>query len=224
MEDVRVLEKLPFRKVLTEKQKKVISDNTSIACYKKGTLIYSHDMSCLGVIYILKGKLRVVAISEEGREVTLFHIAKGEHCVFSAACALSQITMETEMITEEDTELLAIAPNAFNKVMQENTELKCQTYELIIRRMSKVASVMSAMLFERMDTRLARFLLKEIESSSSNEIRKTQENIASELNTAREVVTRTLKRFSKEGTVKIERGRIIVSDRARLMENCRSRA
>lgn len=216
MEDTRILKKLPFWEILTEKQKKVISDKTSIASYKKGTVIYSHDMSCLGVIYILKGRLRVVAISEEGREVTLFHISKGEHCVFSAACALSQITMETEMVTEEDTELFAVAPNAFNKVMQENSDLKCQTYELIIRRMSKVASVMSAMLFERMDTRLARFLVETSKNGGSNEIMKTQEDIASELNTAREVVARVLKRFSNEGAIIMERGRIIIVDREKL--------
>jgi len=216
MEGTETLKKLPFWEILTEKQKKVISDKTSTISYKKGTLIYSNDMSCLGVIYILRGRLRVVAISEEGREVTLFHISRGEHCVFSAACALSQITMETEMITEEDTELLTVAPIVYSRVMQENLDLKCQTYELVIKRMSKVASVMSTMLFERMDTRLARFLLTESENSGLDEIHKTQEAIASELNTAREVVARTLKRLSNEGTIAIKRGRIIIVDKERL--------
>ncbi len=217
MSNITQLENIPFWHMLDSREKEYIRSNTSEISCRRGTLMYSHDMACLGVIYILRGRLRVAAISEEGREVTLFRLSAGDHCVFAAACALSQITIQTEMVTEEDTEMLAIGPQAYNKVMQENPELKCATYELILKRMSKVTDVMSRMLFERVDFRLAKYLLNESCGKDSDTINKTQESIAAELNTAREVVARLLKRFAKDGLITVMRGKIRIVNREELI-------
>ena len=88
----------------------------------------------MGMVYIQKGSIRVFITSEEGREVTLFHISEGDCCVFSSVCVIGGITLDVQMVAESEVELLAIHAGTVAKLMESNIHFKCFIYELAAKR------------------------------------------------------------------------------------------
>lgn len=209
---------LPFTSMLTAEQRDYLERNAVIRKYAKGEIVHGGGRSCLGMVFVVRGDLRVFLLSEEGREVTLYKIGTGETCVLSASCVLSQITFETEITAEKDTEILVVNSAAVDYIMQENIRVRCFFYELAMERFSAVMWTMQQILFEKMDRRLGTFLADECERTGKSEIRMTQEQIAVQISSAREVVARMLKRFASDGLVELKRGAIIVKDCEALRE------
>lgn len=209
---INTLSKLPFWNSLNENQKQYIEQNSVIRHYEKGTTIFSCGASCLGLTYIINGSIRVYINSEEGREITLFRLKENSTCVLSASCVINQISFDTQMETEQDCDILIVNSKAFKHITKENIYVKCFMYELMTKRFSSVMWTMQQILFSKFDKRLATFLISESERTKSNEIHMTQEDIAKQVNSAREVVTRMLKRFAADGMIEIKRGYIIIKN------------
>lgn len=207
---------LPFWKQLKEEEKAYVIDRISIRHYKKGAIIYGCKDVCLGMICVLSGSIRVSLLSEEGREITLFRLERGDPCVLSAACVMHQITFDTQMEAEQDCDLAVIDSGAFQYLTEKNIYVKCFMYELITERFSSVMWTMQQILFAKMDQRLAGFLIKEYDRTNEPKIRMTQEQIAQQINSAREVVARMLRRFVSDGLVEVRRGEILLKDPERL--------
>lgn len=91
----------------------------------------SRSGHCLGIIYLISGEIHTYILSEEGRDVTLFHLYDGDPCVFSAACAISQLTFETLICTERNCEILVINTGTFSWLTERNIYVHCFMYELI---------------------------------------------------------------------------------------------
>jgi CRP/FNR family transcriptional regulator len=203
---------LPYWDKLTESEKDFVKANSAIQTYNKDRIIQGYSDSCLGMIYVIKGSIRVLMISEEGREITLFRLNSGDSCILSAACVLSQITCETQMIAAENIDILVVTPGAFNSLMNKNLEVRCFTYELATERFSTVVFVLQQIIFARFDQRLAGFLIAYHNRTGLFKLKMTQEAIAVEVNTAREVVARMLKQFASEGLIEMKRGSITFKD------------
>ena len=204
--------RLPYWKDLEKEEKEAVTRGAVIREYKKGAHIYGMQDACLGMVYIQKGSIRVFLMSEEGREVTLFHIGEGDSCILSASCVMGEISLEVQLVAEADTEILAVPAGTYKKLMECNLKLRCFTYELSAKRLSSVVWVMQQILFVHFDERLARFLLTEYEKTGSVKISMTQEEIAREVNSAREVVTRMLRQFAEDGWIEVGRGTITLKD------------
>lgn len=207
-----ILIKLPFWNNLNENEKEFIKNNAAIHHYYSGELIHGCSSGCLGMLYILKGSVRTYMISEEGREITLFRLQEKDTCVLSADCVISQITFDTQIEAETDCEALIINSRAFMKLTESNINVKCFMYELISERFSSVMWTMQQILFAKLDKRLAEFLITQYEQTGQKEIYMTQEQIAQQINSAREAVARMLKRFSADGLTEIKRGCIIIKN------------
>ncbi len=212
------IDKLPFWNDLSADEKAYVEGCARIRRYEKGHHIHSCAKSCLGLIHVITGRIRVYLLSEEGREVTLYHINEGENCVLSSSCVIRQITFETHMAAEQDCELLVVNSGAFKKLVDTNINVRCFQYELITERFSSVVWVLQRVLFDRFDSRLAAFLLEISAKHGVEEVRMTQEQIAVHINSAREVVARMLKQFASDGIVEVKRGVIKIIDRDRLEE------
>lgn len=210
------LSNFAFWKHLTPGQQEYLSGNAAVLHYKKGAAIFGSESACLGLVYLLAGSIRTYLLSEEGREITLFRLNQGEPCVLSASCVIRQITFDTQMTAETDCDLLVVNSTAFNHMMEESIHVRCFLYELATERFSSVMWTMQQILFAKMDQRLSQFLLGEQERIGSLEIRMTHEQIAVQINSAREVVARMLKRFAQDGLVELRRGSILLKDIAGL--------
>lgn len=207
-----LLEKLPFWSALTEREKELLQESAFTRRYEKGTLIHSCTQECLGLLLILSGELRTYLLSDEGREITLFRLYSDDVCVLSASCVISQISFETQMIAQQDTEALIIPAGRIAFLKEKNLAVRCFLYELATQRFSDVMWAMQQILFKGLDRRLADFLLTESERTGSRTIRMTHEQIAQNISSAREAVARMLKQFSEEGFVELKRGAITLRD------------
>ena len=207
-----VLERLPFWKLLTDSEKEFVRQNAVIRLYKKGTRVYSSERECLGMLFVMQGEMRTYLLSEEGREVTLFRIYPNDLCVLSASCVISQISFDTQMSAQKDTEALMIPPNIVLLLKEKNLTVRCFLYELATKRFSDVMWAMQQILFKRLDQRLALFLMQESQRLGTDTIHMTHEQIAQQISSAREAVARMLKQFSEDGLVELKRGAIRLLD------------
>lgn len=206
---------LPYWDALTDEERRLVEENTRLLRFPKGALVLSGG-DCLGLVAVRTGALRAYLLSEEGREVTVFRVAQGESCVLSATCVMSQITFETHLEAAEDTELLVLGSGTFGRLTEENIHIRCFLYEMAAERFSQVLWVMQQILFMGFDRRLALYLSQACRRTGGTVLKLTHEEIARDLGSAREVVTRMLRRFSEEGLVRLSRGSVAVLDLAGL--------
>lgn len=206
------LEKLPFWEYLKDDEKQLLRNRAVIERHPRGSVVHSFASECLGPSLVLSGELRTYILSEEGREITLFHLYEGDTSILTASCIIHQITFDTETVAEKDSELLVIPSNLYSQLSSENIYVRCFTYELTTARFSAVMWTMQQILFKGFDSRLAAFLVSEYERTGSKDITLTHDQIAKRISSAREVVARMLKRFVVEGLVHVKRGNIRLLD------------
>ncbi|MBE7016333.1 MAG: Crp/Fnr family transcriptional regulator [Ruminococcaceae bacterium] len=207
----------PFWNKLSESDKDFICNNSVALTYPKGTLIHDGN-ECSGVIFVRSGCIRVYMMSDEGKEITLYRLHRGEVCMLSASCVISAITFDVGIDAEEDSECYIINSTAFMKISEDNPDIKIFTLETAVNRFSDVMWVMQQILFMSMDKRLAIFLWDESARISDDTIYLTHEQIAKYIGSAREVVSRMLKYFANEGIVELSRKGVKIIDKKRLKE------
>ena len=186
--------------------------------YQKGDIIHNGEYSCIGVVLIKTGGLRVFMLSSEGKEITLYRLGPQEVCILSASCILQNITFDVCVEAESDTEALLIPSAQYQKLIKQNIYAENFTYSLVVDRFSNVMWAMEQLLFMRFDKRLAIFLLDELSKTGNPRISLTHEQIAKYMGSAREVVSRMLKYFAKEGMIEMSRGGIRILDKEKLRE------
>ena len=204
-------EKLPYWDHLTGEERALAAQSAREGSFPKGAMVHGAE-GCLGLVLVKSGRLRAYLLSEEGREVTIFRVEKGESCVLSASCVISQITFETHLTAEEDTRLLVLPSGVFQRLTQENIYIRCFLFEMAAERFSEVMWVMQQVLFLGIDQRLALLLAEHVRTTGQGVLRRTHEELARDLGSAREVVTRMLRRFAEEGLVELRRGTVTVRD------------
>ena len=214
----KYLKQLPFYNRLSKQEKEDIIKFSSIKNYSKGTLIHSNENECLGLIMLIKGSIRIYMLSDEGKEITLYNIEENDIEVLSASCVFNQITFDTELIAKEDCELLIVSVNYLSKLIEENIYVRSYVYESLADRFSDVMWSIQQILFFKIDQRIASYLIDKANKEKTLTLSTTQENIALEINSAREVVTRMLKKFQKEKLIKINRKEITIIDKENLLK------
>ena len=208
----QILPHIPFWANLSPEEKAIVSQRAITKRFSKNQLISSNSSACLGVILILSGGIRVSLISDEGREVTLYRAHANEFCVSTAFCVIQQLTFEAIVTAEEDSTVLVIPSSVCARLMDSNIHVRAFIFENSTKRYSQTIWAIQQMLFKRFDQRLASYLISAYEQSGSNEVPKTQEEIARDVNSAREVVARMLKEFAAKNFVEIKRGKIVLKN------------
>ncbi|WP_147613253.1 Crp/Fnr family transcriptional regulator [Treponema pectinovorum] len=207
-----ITKELPFWNSLSASQKIFLNQNAYLKSFPRGKILSATEKACLGLFYVVSGKIRVYAISENGKEITLFNIEKDETCVLSSSCVIEQVKFDTQMVADEDCKLLIFGASGIGKLSMESLNVKCFVYEILIKRFSQVMEIIQRTFFDSIEKRLKEFLLQERRRTGSNTIKITQTKIAENINSAREVVARTMKKFEQEGLVETKRGIIILKD------------
>ncbi len=210
-------ENFPFWEKLPDADREYICRNSHGVTYPKGKNI--HDGSkCSGVILVRSGCLRLYMMSDEGKDITLYRLHKGDLCMLSASCVLNAITFEVFVDAEQDSQCCVISGPAFAAVSERNPDIRIFALETAVGRFSDVMWVMQQILFMSMDRRLAIFLSDESARTGSDTIALTHGQIARYMGSAREVVSRMLKYFAGEGIVSVSRGGVTILDKRRLRE------
>lgn len=202
------LSALPFWGALTAREQETMCACAQIRCYAKGELIYSKEQECLGLIRVLSGAIRTFMLSDEGREVRLYRVDKNDTDVLSASCVMSRITFETQMVADENCTLLIVPAVCLKTFKENNLHVRCFLFEKLGERFSDVMLNMQAILFTRLDRRIAEALL----SCGDTTVRITHELLAGEVNSTREAVSRILKDMERQSLIRLGRGQITLID------------
>jgi CRP/FNR family transcriptional regulator, anaerobic regulatory protein len=181
-----------------------------------GSPLLSPGQYCAGVAFLTAGRVRVYQVGEEGREVTLYHLGPGECCVLTVACLLGGQPFPALARTETDVRAWSVTAVDFRGWVDRHQFWRDYVFSLLGRRLGEVLHRVEDVAFRRIDVRLAAALLRRA-GSTGRYVTVTQQQLADELGTAREVVSRTLARLRSDGLVRVARGRIEVLDRAGLV-------
>jgi CRP/FNR family transcriptional regulator len=215
--DLKYIEEhVEFWDKLTDTEKQLCINNFTVVNYKKGVNLHGAGEECQGLILVRSGELRFYIMSEEGRDVTFFRISERENCILSASCILSNITFDVLIDAEQDSEILLLNVDTFEKLARENIYVETYIYKKSTDRFSEVMWAVEQILFMSFDKRLAVFLYDETVKTKSNIIKYTHEQIAKYVGSAREVVSRMLKSFESQGILKLSRGTIEIIDKDKL--------
>ena len=161
-----------------------------------------------GIALLLSGVVRVYKIGETGREITLYRFGLGESCILSANAIMSEKSFPAIATVEEDAEAVMIPADVFREWVNQYEIWREFVFDLLSERLSTVMTVVDEVVFKRMDRRVASFLLNQ--AQVQNPMRVTHQEIAAELGSSREVISRILEDFSKEGAIESSRGNIEV--------------
>ena len=209
---------MSFYPYLTEEQRDLLNNAMQLSAFRKGQVVHRHGDSCVGLIFVRKGRLSFSIISEEGREITLFQAEKGESCILSAACVFQGISQESHIMAETVTEVSVLPAVTLAQLMHENADVERLVYKQAVTQYTRVLQTMQQIIFFSLEKRLAHFLRQESGRRQSASFSATHEQIARHIGSSREVVTRTLNQFATRGIVELGRGTVTVLDPEALRE------
>jgi CRP/FNR family transcriptional regulator len=176
--------------------------------------IFAEGDQAHAIALLLSGRVRVYKIGETGREITLYRFGSGESCVLTANAILSHQTFPALATVESDVEAIMIPADIFRDWIDRFEPWRNFVFDLLAQRLANMLVVVDEVTFRRMDARLATLLLRR--SQIQNPITATHQELASELGSSREVISRLLADFADEDLIKMMRGRIEIIDRQAL--------
>lgn len=191
---------------LSKSLKDQLTAETKIIAVPKNTVIFGPGKSPENLLLLLEGCVRVSQTSESGREIVLYRVNAGESCVLTTACLLSYEDYSAEGVAETDVQAAAIPRRVFDRLVSESTDFRRFVFSAYSKRITDLFVVIEEVAFKRIDIRLAQRLLEL--KDSADKIRATHQNLAVELGSAREVISRQLQEFQRRGWVKANRGEI----------------
>lgn len=189
-------------------------DAARIIKLKSGAQVFGPDNVPDSLFFLYEGTVRVAQTSEGGREIVLYRVTAGESCVLTTACMLAEEAYNAEGIAETDVIAIVLQKDAFDRLAAEEETFRKFVFAAYSRRLIDLLRVVNDVAFGRIDVRLAHRMLSL--AGTHKEIPATHQQLASELGTAREVVSRVLHDFQKRGLISQSRGRITLIDRIKL--------
>lgn len=201
-------ENLPFFKHLNDEDKNELICKSFISTYKKGELIHSKDSSCTGLLITLSGNFRTFISGPSGRQITLFKLYERDICMLSASCAFQNLTYDVNLEAQSDASAIIIDSSLLKKLTENNIHVMNYILSLTQDKLSEVMYVLEQSIFFSLDERITDYLLDQSRYENSKTIHITHENIANELGSSREVISRILKKFEKDGKIEVSRGKI----------------
>jgi CRP/FNR family transcriptional regulator len=166
------------------------------------------------IALLISGVVRVYKIGEIGREITLYRFGQGESCILTANAILSNKSFPAIATVEEDAEAIIIPAAVFRDWVKRYDMWREFVFELLSARLSTIMAVVDEVVFQRMDRRVAAWLLSR--SQNANPLATTHQEIAAELGSSREVISRILEDFSRNGLISLGRGTIMILDKPAL--------
>lgn len=184
--------------------------------FSKGEQLYEQGFPCPFVPFIYSGVVRVFNIGESGREITLYRVRPGQVCILSSTCSVSDMQYPAIAEAEEESVVYIVPGAAFRSMLKRHPELHEMIFKIMSERLVELIMVVEEVAFWRVDLRLANRLIRETSQGGSQTVHTTHAQLAIELGSAREVVSRILKDFERRGFVNLVRGRVEVTGRKAL--------
>ena len=187
----------------------------------KDTVIFNEGDECGTVAFLLSGSIRISKIGKNGREIVLYRLGSGDSCILTISSVLANISYPATAVVEEDAEAILLSVQQFKELMTINPEFQQYIYKLLAARLLEVMTLVDEIVFHKMDERLIEYLLRH-SKNDEDIIEITHEELASQLGSVREVISRLLKGFERDGLIQLSRGKVKIMHRSGLEEKLSS--
>jgi len=174
----------------------------------KGVRIPSETDHCHNFIWLLEGRIRVFKNSAHGREITLYRVNPGETCILNLRHLLLGKKYSFEAVTETDVSILTLTHEQFLSAIDNSHAFRYYILNFMSQSISSMIDLVSEVTFEQLELRLARLLSQLFERSNGHPLAATHAQLANELGTSREVISRILKEFECQKCIRLARGKI----------------
>lgn len=206
----RISISLPFLQNTSTTLAREFQDTSYYARIPAGKDVFVEGDRADAIALLISGVVRVYKIGETGREITLYRFGLGESCILTANAILSQKSFPAIATVEEDAEAVMIPSEVFRDWVKRYDPWRDFVFDLLSDRLSMVMAVIDEVVFQRMDKRVASWLLHH--AGVQNPVRITHHEIAADLGSSREVISRILQDFSRLGLIQLGRGVIKILD------------
>lgn len=189
-----------------------ILDKSQLIKLEPGKVLMEPGQFVKMVPLVLEGAIKIMRMDEEGKELFLYYLDPGETCALSLTCCSASKPSEIKAVVEENTLLLAVPVKVHEEFSDEYKQWKDFVSTTYQRRFQEMLEALDAVAFKRMDERLMRYIVTKMKQFKANELHTTHQEIATELGTSREVVSRLLKQLEKKKWVELGRNVIYIRD------------
>lgn len=183
---------------------------SSTLSFAAGTIIFGPGKSPENLLLLLEGRVRVQQVSEAGREIVLYRVEAGQSCVLTTAWMLAYDDNSAAGIAETDVRAAAIPRAVFDELVAQSPTFRNFVFTAYSKRITDLFQVIEDIAFQRVDIRLAQ-KLRDL-ARGTGQVRATHQQLAAELGTAREVISRQLGEFQRRGWIGQARGVIDLTD------------
>jgi CRP/FNR family transcriptional regulator len=187
-----------------------ICDKMQTVSIPSGSTVFDEHQPCRGFPFVLEGTIRVAKVSAGGRELPLYRVVAGENCIITSSCLLGHADYNARGVTEGATTLALLPRELFDEMLGEPA-FRDFVFALFSERMAELMQLVEEVAFRKLDQRLAALLL-----GKGRTVHATHQQLADELGSVREMVSRLLKGFAEQGLVRLGREQVEVLDPAGL--------
>jgi CRP/FNR family transcriptional regulator len=177
-----------------------------------GSRVFGPGTAPENYLLLLQGVVRVQQVSEGGREIVLYRVTAGDSCALTTACLMGYDNYLAEAIVEERCCAVAIPRDLFDELISQSPAFRQFVFAAFSQRITDLFRLIQDVAFERMDIQLAERLIEL--SGDADELVTTHQQLAAELGSAREVISRQIGEFQRRGWVQSHRGKIRFLDKA----------
>ena len=179
-----------------------------------GDVAYHQGWECPNYVMCLEGGTRTFKTSSNGREMVIYRVGPGSTCVFTTQCLLAGGTFPAESVAETPTRLAALPAATFHDLMSDSPAFRQFVLDDYANLLGSMITLVDEIAFSGLDERLARRLVSE--AGSGDIVSKTHQQLAADLGSVREVISRYLGEWERQGWIKTARGSVQILDRGAL--------
>lgn len=206
----RVVSALPFLQRAGPELRRELLQTASLARIPTGRDVFVMGDEAEAIALLLTGVVRVYKVGETGREITLYRFGLGESCILTANAILNQQSFPAIATVEQEAEVVLIPAAAFREWVRRTDFWREFVFDLLSQRLASVMAIVDEVAFRRMDARLADLLLRR--GQAANPIPITHQELAAELGSSREVISRLLEDLANRGAIRLARGSVEIAD------------
>ncbi|HPH33085.1 MAG TPA: Crp/Fnr family transcriptional regulator [Chitinophagaceae bacterium] len=176
--------------------------------FNAGDIIMRTGQYIKSTVLVLEGRIKIYRENQDGGEFLMYYLQPGQACAVSMICAIQSGTSEIMAMAEEDSEVLMIPVHLMDDMMNQYKswyQFVIQTYR---GRFDELLSVVDNIAFRNMDERLEFYIKRYVEKAGKKSLEISHQQIADDLNSSREVISRLLKKMEQRGLVKLHRNMI----------------
>lgn len=207
LKDIEALyDTYPVLKCIDSNNNQIISSQAIFKTVYSEEYLSGTDETCHGVLFVIKGTIKIQKINKEGEETNLYNIKQGEFCHEALSCLSNLESLNITGKAVQDSKVCIIPFDIVRKYLIQNNEFLLYMYKDLYNKFSTIIENKEEMIHESLEARLIKLLI----SKNNKIIYMTHNELAFEIDSVREVVSRKLKSIEKLGYIKLERGKIII--------------